>query len=224
MYLINAIAFDSEWEVPYEDWQLFKRNFNAFNGRIQNTDFMRSLEEMYIETDNATGFLKPYSGGKYSFAALLPNEDVDIADYIAGLTGESLMAALNSAHKHNEGVQAVMPKFSFEYEIEMNDLLAAMGMPTAFCESGADFSRLGHSSAGNLFISKVLHKTFIEVDEIGTRAAAVTVVEVNDESAGDEPMYVTLDRPFVFAIVDNATNLPVFLGTFITVFRHKPAK
>jgi len=218
MFLINAIVFDSEWEVPYEEHQVRDHDFTAFDGRVQTTDFMWSTERYFIETANATGFLKPYADGHYSFAAFLPNEDVDIADFIAGMTGESLMHALNSAERHFEGVQAGLPKFTFEYEISMNRLLSEMGMPTAFLEGGADFSRLGWSDMGNLFIDEVRHKTFIEVDEFGTRAAAVTSVDVQAESESvPDYKFVTLDRPFVFAIVDNATNLPIFIGALLEI-------
>jgi serpin B len=216
MHLINAIAFDSEWAKPYEGRDVAKREFTAFDGRVQTSDFMFSTEEMYIEARNAAGFIKPYSGGHYSFAALLPNSDVGIEDFISDMTGESLMAMLNSARRHSWGVITWLPKFTFEYGITMNNVLAGMGMPTAFSERAADFSRLGRSSEGNLFIGKVSHKTFIEVDERGTRAAAVTDVAVTRES---EPRYayVILDRPFVFAIIDNASNLPVFIGALLEI-------
>ena len=216
MFLINAIVFDSEWDVPYEENQISDHDFITFDGRVQRTDFMWSTERYFIETTNARGFLKPYAGGDYSFMALLPNEGVAITDFIAGMTGEGFINALNSAEQHLEGVQVGLPKFTFEYEISMNRLLSEMGMPTAFSESGADFSRLGRSDLGNLFIHEVLHKTFIEVDEIGTRAAAVTSVEMREESAPDYE-FVILDRSFVFAIVDNATNLPIFIGAVLEI-------
>jgi len=216
MHLINAIAFDSAWEEPYKEHQVRKRDFTAFDGSVTETDFLHSTEYTYIETSNATGFLKSYIGGHYSFAALLPNENVRIEDFISDMTSESLMSALNSAHMYYDGVITQIPKFTFEYDLEMNGVLTTMGMPTAFSPSEADFSRLGSSARGNIFINRVLHKTFIEVDEHGTRAAAVTAVEMNDESE-PEYKYVFLDRPFVFAIIDNATNLPVFVGALMEI-------
>jgi serpin B len=216
MYLINAIVFDSQWAEPYKEHQIREHNFTTPDGRVQRTDFMWSTEQDFIVTDGATGFLKPYAGGHYSFAALLPDEDVDIADFVAGLTGDALISALGSAGRpqYAEGVSVGLPKFTFEFELGLNDVLSDMGMPTAFCRFSADFSRLGQSGA-NLFIN-VMHKTFIEVDEVGTRAAAVTRVDVVNESA---PVYesVILDRPFVFMIVDNATNLPIFIGAMTEI-------
>jgi serine protease inhibitor len=98
----------------------------------------------------------------------------------------------------------------------MNDALKDMGIVDAFDAASADLSRLGRSSRGNLFISEVLHKTFISVDEKGTKAGAVTKVEVRDES-GFMGKIVVLDRPFVYAIIDNATNLPVFVGAVVNL-------
>jgi serpin B len=113
-------------------------------------------------------------------------------------------------------VSATMPKFRYAYTVQMNDCLKEMGMPAAFSASQADFSRLGRSSRGNIFIGEVLHKTFIAVDERGTKAGAVTKVEMQDE-AYIETKVVILDRPFVYAIIDNATKLPLFIGTVLEV-------
>ena len=109
-------------------------------------------------------------------------------------------------------MNATLPKFKYEYSVTLNDALKEMGMESAF---RGGFSGIGESSLGELFINNVLHKTFIEVDNSGTRAAAVTAVEVNCESVEEpvEPKIVKLDRPFLYAIVDNATGLPVFIGT-----------
>ena len=107
---------------------------------------------------------------------------------------------------------ATLPKFSYEYELTMNDVLKELGMPTAFNETKADFSKLGESSRGNIFIGEVLHKTFISVDELGTKAGAVTKVEMKDESAPMSEWVVNLNRPFVYMIIDNESKLPVFIG------------
>jgi serpin B len=102
----------------------------------------------------------------------------------------------------------------------MVDLLEEMGMPTAFDPNGANFSRLGTPKPphDNIFISNVIHKTFIEVDQIGTRAGAVTaVIMAGNFAVPPPPVPVILDRPFVFAIIDNATNLPIFIGTVLEI-------
>ena len=211
MYLINALVFDAEWQHVYDKSDVYKGKFTNIGGTEKQVDMMQSEETVYLQEENATGFMKPYSGSKYSFAALLPNEDVDIYEYIAGLTGEELMETLSTPQLGM--VMATLPKFSYEYELTMNDVLKELGMPSAFSGGTADFSKMAHSSRGNIYIGDVLHKTFISVDELGTKAGAVTKVQMNDESAPMSEWVVNLNRPFVYMIVDNETNLPIFIGT-----------
>ncbi len=211
MYLINALVFDAEWQHVYDKSDVYKGKFTNIGGTEKQVDMMHSEETVYLQDEYATGFMKPYSGSKYSFAALLPNEGVDIYEYIAGLTGEELMETLSTPQLGM--VMATLPKFSYEYELTMNDVLKELGMPSAFNSDTADFSKMAHSSRGNIFIGEVLHKTFISVDELGTKAGAVTKVEMNDESAPMSEWVVNLNRPFVYMIIDNEANLPVFIGT-----------
>ena len=215
MYLINALVFDAEWQHVYDKSDVYKGKFTNIGGTEKQVDMMHSEETVYLQDENATGFMKPYSGSKYNFAVLLPNEGVDIYEYIAGLTGESLMETLSTPQLGM--VMATLPKFSYEYELTMNDVLKELGMPSAFIGDTADFSKMAHSSRGNIYIGDVLHKTFISVDELGTKAGAVTKVQMNDESAPISEWVVTLNRPFVYMIIDNETNLPVFIGTVMDV-------
>lgn len=211
MYLINALVFDAEWQHVYDKSDVYKGKFTNIGGTEKQVDMMHSEETVYLQDENAIGFMKPYSGSKYNFAVLLPNEGVDIYEYIAGLTGESLMETLRTPQLGM--VMATLPKFSYEYELTMNDVLKKLGMPSAFSGDTADFSKMAHSSRGNIYIGDVLHKTFISVDELGTKAGAVTKVQMNDECAVISEWVVTLNRPFVYMIIDNETNLPVFIGT-----------
>ena len=214
MYLLNAVLFDAEWQAQYDTGDVFDGTFNAYDGTKQDAKMMNSTENLYLDDGKATGFIKNYVDGKYSFAALLPNEGTPIDDYVASLIGEGLVATLKNAQETS--VQATLPKFSYEYKIKMNDALMALGMPTAFA-ANADFSKMATSPLGNIAIGEVVHKTYIEVTEIGTRAGAVTEVGMELTSM---PMFdhtVTLDRPFVYVIVDNATNLPIFIGIVMSI-------
>ena len=215
MYLINAVMFDAEWQNVYFKENIHEGIFTDIAGTEQRVDFMHSTEGAYLDGGMATGFIKPYANGGYSFAALLPNEDVTLEEYIESLSGERFQNTMQSSQRAT--VFASMPKFEYEYEIMMNDALAALGMSDAFDVDKADFSRMADSSAGNIFISLVLHKTFISVDELGTKAGAVTMVAMDDGGAPMDTITVRLDRPFVFAIIDNATSLPIFMGTLVTV-------
>ena len=210
MYLINAITFDAEWQTVYSKNAVRDGIFTNIDGKKKTVSMMYSEESRFISDGKATGFLKAYKGGKYSFAALLPNEGVDLYDYITGLDADSLKNTLSNP-KYTE-VAATMPKFSYDYELKMNEVLCEQGMAKAFDSENADFTKLGRSSRGNIYIGDVLHKTFISVDELGTKAGAVTKVEMVDKMAAFDRKVVTLDRPFVYMIIDNETNLPIFMG------------
>jgi len=213
MYLINAMVFDSRWQKVYNKHDIYRDEFTAADGTRQQADFMRSEEGKYIDDGMATGFIKPYAGGKYSFVALLPNEGLSVRDYLAGLDGQRFVSAIRNASPTT--VKAAMPKFSCEYTLEMTEILKTMGMPLAFSREEADFSRLAHAAQGSLYIGEVLHKAFIAVDELGTKAGAVTKVEIKVTSAPVETKTVILNRPFIFAIIDNGTSLPIFMGAVV---------
>ncbi len=215
LYLLNAIVFDAEWENVYNIEDLSDGVFTAKDGTKQNVKMMHSKETRYLDDGQATGFIKNYADGGYSFAALLPNEGTDLDSYIASLTGSGLLASLKG--EQTVEVSATMPKFSFDYTLVMNDLLQVMGMTDAFDEDMADFSKMATSTRGNIYVGEVLHKTYISVDELGTKAGAVTKVEMMQKSAAIEVKSVVLDRPFVFMIIDNATNLPLFIGVVTSV-------
>ena len=215
MFLINAVAFDAEWENIYHEHAIREGEFTDNSGNKHLVDFMYSVEGRFISDGLATGFIKHYAGGSYSFVALLPNEGISIDDYIETLTGTGFLDMLEN--RQFAEVHASMPKFEYEYEISMLDALKALGIHEAFEIYGADFSRMATYSNENIFISEVFHKTFISVDERGTRAGAVTVVAPTTSGApAEKPKIVRLDRPFIFAIVDSSTDLPIFIGTVLT--------
>jgi len=216
MYLINALAFDAEWENIYKESQVHAGTFTAESGETQNVKMMYGTEDRYLDDGSATGFLKYYADRKYAFAALLPNEGVSVADYVASLTGDRLMSTLKNAQSVE--VKTSIPKFESEYTVEMSDILKSMGITDAFDGSLADFTGIGKSTAGNIFISRVLHKTYIAVDEKGTKAGAATVVEMEAGAAPVvEPKTVYLDRPFVYMLIDCETNLPIFIGATLDI-------
>ena len=217
MYLVNALAFEAEWSEIYEKHQIKDGEFTKEDGTKQDVKFMYGSEGTYFEDEKATGFMKRYKGGKYAFVAMLPNEGVSVSEYIASLDGESLNALL--ANPQYATVRTSIPKFETEYKVEMSDILQSMGMTEAFDMYNADFEGLGTSTGGNIYISRVLHKTFISVGEKGTKAGAATIVEMKDGAAAEptEPREVYLDRPFVYMLVDCENNIPFFIGTMMDV-------
>mgnify|MGYP000025068190 FL=1 len=218
MYLVNALAFDAEWQDIYMETQVRDGTFTTEEGTAQDAQFMYSKENLYLTDEEAAGFIKYYAGRKYAFAALLPEEGVHIKDYAASLTGEKLTALLSGAKRCH--VNAAIPKFECAYSAEMSQILKTMGITDAFDGARADFSGIGSSTEGNLYISRILHKAFIAVDEKGTKAGAATVVAVEATSALIDPVEIKtvyLDRPFLYMLIDCETNLPVFIGTVMDI-------
>ena len=211
LYLINAVCFDAKWAEPYQDYQVIDGEFTSVAGNKKQVKMLSSSEYRYIECGDGVGFIKPYEAG-YSFVALLPDEDVSIYDYICSLEKDQIISSLENVSY--EEVYAYLPKFSFEYEVDMKNVLASLGMSSVFDFEKADLSDMAVCDDGNLAVNRVLHKTFIEITQSGTRAAAVTSVDVLCGSAPmqKQPKEIVLDRPFVYMIIDNYANLPIFIG------------
>ena len=212
MYLINALAFEAEWEQIYRKEQINGGVFSNADGSKTDAELMYNEEGMYLQTENAEGFIKNYKNADFAFVALLPKEGSTVRDVIDSLDGETLQKLL--ASPEYTAVQTAIPRFSVEYGSELSEILKAMGMPDAFSDSKADFSGMGESADGKIYISRVLHKTFISVDGKGTKAGASTAVEISTKGANPNSIKrVYLDRPFVYMLVDRTTDLPFFIGT-----------
>lgn len=212
--LLNCIAFDAKWEKPYEKKDVVEnREFNLQSGKKVNCSMMHSEEKLYVSDDKSQGFIKNYKGGKYAFMAILPNEDVSLSDYVKSMTAQSF-AKMYAGKTTQYQVLASVPKFKYDYSAKLNDTLKQMGITDAFDGEKADFS--GMTEQQKLFISNVLHKTHIELDEEGTKAAAATAVTMDVSGAlpaKEDIKEIRLDRPFAYAIMDTQTGLPVFMGT-----------
>ena len=215
MYLINALAFEAEWENPYQKEDVWQQAFTNQAGEVQQVSMMHSEETFYLRDDQARGFMKYYQGGRYAFVALLPDKGNSVLDYVEGLDGQQLKALLDNPT--SVPVMTTMPKFESEMEVDLREVLKEMGMDLPFDSAQADFTGLGTSPEGNLYINQVFHKAYLEVEEKGTRGGAATAVEMNTEAAPEEQMVVTLDRPFVYMVVDTSSMLPVFMGTVLSV-------
>lgn len=213
MLLINALVFDAKWADPYYTTDVSYDEFTKEDGTKQNASFMHSTEYRYLSDAHASGFIKNYTGQKFAFAALLPEEGMSVSDYLDTLTGEGLYRMLSDTDSYTT-VYAALPKFKVAYEKSLKDVLSDMGMEKAFTPE-ADFSKLGEMAGGEpIYIGEVKHKTFIEVGEQGTRAGAVTMAEMKCGSAmPEDPKTVTLDRPFVYMLIDLEHNMPFFIGT-----------
>lgn len=204
LVLTNAIYFNAAWETPFEPEATAPGTFTNQAGTSVNVDMMSGFVEMgYGEGSDYKAVEIPYDGHELSMVVVLPN---DLAAFEASLDTAKLDNVVGSLTDHL--VEFKMPKFEFESEFSVKDSLSAMGMDIAF-SGAADLS--GINGTGGLYISDVLHKAFVSVNEAGTEAAAATAVIVGETSA-PEPAVLTLDHPFLFFIRDFKTGAVLFFG------------
>lgn len=214
MVLLNALYMKADWAHKFEGQDTYDREFAKADGSTVTVPFMNMFEayESYIKTDDAEGIMLPYDDGRLAFIALKP-DDGDARKYAAGFTGAKLKEALAAA-KADTFVTVNMPKFDTEYSVYLTDALKAMGMTDAFDPDLADLTGAGRGVDGPLYISYVFQKVKVDVNEEGTEAAAVTEIATAERCAlpADEPIVLTFDKPFVYAIVDTETGVPLFAG------------
>ena len=168
---------------------------------------MRSSER-YIQTDNATGFMKNLDTLPLRFIAILPNEDLSLEEYLATLTGEELSHLASSASA-TEFTQAYLPVFSCSYTQDLAPLMETMGLSSLFSKS-ADFSKMTSES---VWMHDLTHKTSIHIGPQGVQVGSATVTEVTSDKGFPMEDSVVLDRPFLYMLVDNESNIPVLIGT-----------
>jgi serine protease inhibitor len=211
MYLINAIYFKGSWTQRFDPALTHDAPFTLRSGATVTAAMMEHKDPApagYYVGDGVTVVDLPYGGQAWSMTIVLPGSAAGIDSLAAGLTQErwdGWMAGLDSTP-----VIVTMPKFKLTFDRELHPALAALGMEVAFCTSGtADFSLLYPGAC----ITRVKHKTFVDVDEEGTEAAAVTSVEIGVTCAGcGGPPHVVVDRPFLVAIRERLTGTILFLG------------
>lgn len=217
--LVNAIAFEGDWEVSYEDWQVNEMTFTTSMGDEIDVDMLCDGSEYYFENDVATGFIKEYAGGEYALLVMLPtDESISANEFLADFTADDYNSFIASRTSEYD-VYTQIPEFDYDYDTSLADALVALGVVDAFDEDLADFTGIGVADSGNnIFISRVLHNTHIELNREGTSAAASTVIVMEDAASApiemNESRYVYCDRPFAYAIVDTETMNPMFIGTY----------
>jgi len=209
MFLINAIYFNGNWKYKFEASNTTNNDFNLSNGSKVNVPFMnQEVTAKLMLHDDFTILDLPYGRGNYSMLIFLPDEDKTIDDVMAVWNTENYNVWLENFKEMN--VEVSIPKFKFGYTKELNDFLQSMGLSVAFDPNNADFSNI--TEAMPLYIDFVKHKSFIEVNEKGTEAAAVTVVGIGNTCADPSYPKFIANRPFLFAIREKYTNAILFIG------------
>lgn len=210
MFLINAIYFNGKWKYQFESSKTVNEQFTCTDKKVVSVPMMKMENSFGYTVQPGYKALKlPYGAEKFQMILLLPD---------AGTTPDKLAASLNpttwttltTALQSKTKVPIWIPKWKFSWEKTMNDLLSSLGMAVAFDPNNANFSQI--TGVNNLYITKVIHKTYIDVSESGTEAAAVTSVGVGVTSMPVDPPAFYLTRPFLFFITEEDTGAIIFAG------------
>lgn len=210
MLLANAIWFKGDWRDQFEKAKTAPEPFATSSGSV-NVPTMQRTGALRLGTIPGAQVIElPYGGDAFAMTILLPNTGMNAEGYLGSLTPAVWASALASL---NEGkAELHLPKFKLTWKDSLNGPLKQLGMRQAFVPDGADFTRMSQSAGRHLYISFVNQNTFVDVNEEGTEAAAVTTVGVGVTSAPAPPPVVKVDRPFIFAIRERLSGSIIFIG------------
>lgn len=211
MVLVNTTVFEGKWEVPFESVQDGK--FTNSRGTAEKATMLNELGPCnYFKLNGAKCFERRYKGGEISFVGILPPVGTAVDAFVQGMNGSDFTSAWKN--RNRSYVKLTMPEFKYDYGTDLETVLQDMGMKKTFSMT-ADFSGMGEPS---VMVDRVIHKTHIELDRNGTKAAAATAVIAKEGSVYiDDPIEIRMDRPFVYALVDTRTGIPLFIGTVKTL-------
>ncbi|GAB4305023.1 MAG: serpin family protein [Oscillatoriaceae cyanobacterium] len=210
-FLVNAIYFKGKWSEEFVKAETKEMPFTLLDGSQKRHPMMsQSGEYSYYDNEQFQAVALPYGEGRWSFYVFLPKPGVSLDKFYQSLTAETWEKWMQQFRKQPGDIK--LPRFKVEYDITLNDSLKAMGMEVAFDRNKADFSGMTEEKAA---IDKVQHKTFVEVNEEGTEAAAVTSVGIMPASAPPPPFEMVVDRPFFAAIRDGETGTILFMGSIV---------
>lgn len=206
LFLVNAIYLKAAWRQPFEEEATRPGPFTLQDGTIVEVPMMRGIDHFgYAAGDGWRAVELPYVGGSLALTMIVPD---DMSAFENSLTPE-LVAGI-AEDLAGRSVELAFPRFKVETNVKLADVLAPLGMPTAFDLLAADFS--GITVEEPLFIGEVFHQANIDVDEEGTEAAAATAIGMPVGSMPEEPVAMTIDRPFLFVLRDIPTGAILFLG------------
>lgn len=217
--LVNAVYFKGIWQSEFFDGATKKGEFTSRDGSVKETDFMHRTDyfELY-KGEDAIIIKLPYKSKMWAYDeetndGTLLEAKANISMYLvmSGYENIESLIELKTAEMKRTYVNLSMPKFKIEFSVTLNEMMKTIGIRKAFSKS-AEFENMFDS--GTMWIDKVLHKTYIDVDEKGTEAAAVTAIAMAGTSVPPEPVEVTFDKPFTFVIKDDTNNEILFMGEY----------
>lgn len=221
--VINAISMNASWDSEFDCKNTYISEFNTIDGSIINTIMMVSNDAQYIENDTAKGIIKKYKTYKndnhkkvnLDFVAIMPNDGID--SYIKNFNNDEFRNLLSTKDKYkNEDVSLKLPRFKYNYDFNnLKDILINMGIKSIF-DSSADLSKMTESNSKDLYISSINHKSYIEVNEKGTKASAATSASIDKMASEDVPIDIEFDKPFIYIIKQSNSDDILFFGVVYT--------
>jgi serine protease inhibitor len=207
LYLINAIYFKGIWAKQFDKKKTYESDFLSENAVITRANMMNQKDTfLYTKDDRAQYLEMPYGNQAFSMTVILPNDGITTGQVLEDLSADQFSSVRSTMKK--QVVNVHFPKFKVEQKFEMKDPMMALGMKQAFSDE-ADFSPI---SDQRLLISRIIHSTFCEVDEVGTEAAAVTIIEFELTSMPMDPIVFMANKPFIFLIREKSTGVILFVG------------
>jgi serine protease inhibitor len=212
MYLINAIYFKGDWTRQFDKAATRPDRFTGLGGTPIDVRMMQTEGRFRAAwTPELEAVDLPYGGGAFSMTIVVPRDSRDVNDLVARFGGADWDRVVDALAEQETMI--FLPRFRLEYEKELNEVLKALGIRSAFAPGGADFTRMSAGQGREIYVSGVRHKTFVDVHEEGTEAAAVTKVTIRAVSA---PPMIRLDRPFLFAIRERHSGTILFMGKIVS--------
>ncbi len=210
-YLLNAFYFKGIWYRQFDKKRTQQESFTQADGKKLSVKMMHQKERfLAAENDNYQTVVLPYGNGSYEMVVLLPREGKDLSSLLQTMDAKKWKDNLKNTYSSE--VDLKLPRFTSAYTRELNDVLKLLGMNAMFDPSKANLTKM---SAVSSFVSMVLQKAKIEVDEEGSKAAAVTVIETAPTAvAPSKPILFHANRPFMYAIVEHSTGTIFFMGTY----------
>ena len=223
MAIINAISMKASWDSEFDCKNTHISEFNTIDGSIINTIMMVSNDAQYIENDTAKGIIKKYKTYKnddhkkvnLEFVAIMPNDGID--SYIENFNNEEFRNLLSTKDKYKyEDVSLKLPRFKYNYDFsDLMSVLINMGIKSIFNEKTADLSKMTESNSKDLYVGSIKQKSYIEVNEKGTKASTATIATV-DKNAANVPIDIEFDKPFIYIIKQSNSDDMLFFGVVYT--------
>ncbi|MBD3225633.1 MAG: serpin family protein [Caldithrix sp.] len=213
MYLLNAIYFKGTWVYRFDERFTNEQPFFPDSTSKIPCDMMQITQQLpYLERSRLQMIDLPYGNGHYVMTLILPKYPLHVNTFIGQFNNQNIMNWFNQLSE--DSVTLKFPKFKIQYDRSLKDVLMALGIRDAFHPQRANFT--GIANSGGLYISKVKHSTFIEVNEEGTEAAGATLVEFSKTSAENSPKpFMLVNRPFLFIIRERSSNMVLFIGKIV---------